>query len=57
MTNFIQITVQLKNDHISIKKKTGETVIDGNLVERINSGDSVWKIEKSAGKSFIVLNL
>jgi hypothetical protein len=40
----MKIEVKLKNDSISIKKKTGELIIEGNFVEKINSSESIWKI-------------
>ena len=53
----MQLKVQLKSNSISIRKNTGEIIIEGELVERINASESMWKVEKLAGKSFITLNL
>lgn len=53
----IQLKVQFKPNSISIKRTTGETIIEGELVERINTSESVWKVEKTGAKTFITLNL
>ena len=51
------VTVQFKSDSVSISKKTGEKILEGQLYEKINSGDSYWKLEKSGNKAFIILNM
>jgi hypothetical protein len=40
----IQVDVKMKSDRISIKKKTGELIVEGELVEKINAAESIWKI-------------
>ena len=39
-----QLNVEIKSECISIKKKTGEMIIAGELYEKINAADSMWKI-------------
>lgn len=53
----IQLKVEIKTQFISVKKKTGEMIIEGELYDRINAGESVWKIERNSGKTFLTFNL
>lgn len=39
-----KLKVTLKASSVSIRKTTGEVIIEGELAERINASESMWKI-------------
>jgi hypothetical protein len=48
------LDVVMKPRHISIKIKGGETLLEGDLFEKIKVEDSFWSVEE---RKFLVLNL
>ena len=47
----------MESKHLSVKDKNGKVIIEGELYEKIDASESVWKIETIKGKCYLNFNL